>query len=94
VRLILEVSENQKAALKAKAQAQGLSAEDFVRQVLARELEVDPEPFWRAFTHRMHSLPDEVFTSLPADGASEHDHYLYGSPKRTMAELPKSIRSE
>jgi hypothetical protein len=40
------------------------------------------EPFWKAFTRRIHALPDEVFKDLPTDGASEHDHYLYGSPKR------------
>jgi hypothetical protein len=30
----------------------------------------------------MHSLPDDVFEHLPTDGASEHDHYLYGLPRR------------
>jgi len=30
----------------------------------------------------MDALPDEVFERLPKDGASEHDHYLYGAPKR------------
>jgi hypothetical protein len=39
------------------------------------------EPFWKAFTRRMHSLPE--FDRLPADGASEHDHYVYGSPRRS-----------
>jgi hypothetical protein len=27
-------------------------------------------------------IPDEVRAKLPADGASEHDHYIYGVPKR------------
>ena len=40
------------------------------------------KPFWQSFTEQVHALPDEVFEKLPADGASEHDHYLYGSPKR------------
>lgn len=39
-------------------------------------------PFWAAFTEQVHALPDEVFEHLPKDGASEHDHYLYGAPKR------------
>jgi len=39
-------------------------------------------PFWAAFTDQVHALPDEVFERLPEDGASEHDHYLYGAPKR------------
>ncbi len=41
-----------------------------------------PAPFWRAFTAQVHAVPDEVFERLPEDGASEHDHYLYGAPKR------------
>jgi antitoxin component of MazEF toxin-antitoxin module len=27
-------------------------------------------------------LPQDVVNRLPTDGAAEHDHYLYGSPKR------------
>ncbi len=27
-------------------------------------------------------LPSEVLDLLPADGASQHDHYIYGTPKR------------
>ena len=42
------------------------------------------QPFWERITERMKRLPPEVFDSLPRDGASEHDHYLYGSPKRNQ----------
>ncbi len=48
----------------------------------APENMTEGEPFWKDFTRRVHALPDEVFERLPADGASEHDHYLYGTPKR------------
>src|SRR5436190_15197577 len=27
--------------------------------------------------------PPEELDKLPVDGASQHDHYLYGTPKRT-----------
>jgi predicted DNA-binding antitoxin AbrB/MazE fold protein len=30
-----------------------------------------------------NALPKEVIAKLPADGASQHDHYIYGTPKRT-----------
>ena len=26
-------------------------------------------------------IPNEVLNSWPTDGASQHDHYMYGSPK-------------
>jgi hypothetical protein len=83
--LTIHLPDEQEAALRAKSKARGLSAEDYVRQVLAQELDAgstSTEPFWKTFTTRMHSLPAEVFEHLPVDGASEHDHYLYGSPKR------------
>jgi hypothetical protein len=32
-------------------------------------------------------LPPEVRAKLPADGASEHDHYIYGLPRK------KSVRA-
>jgi antitoxin component of MazEF toxin-antitoxin module len=28
-------------------------------------------------------IPPEELDKLPTDGASQHDHYLYGTPKRT-----------
>ena len=85
--LTIELPDRQETALKAKAQAQGLSAEEYARQVLAHDLEEresSSEPFWKSFLDRMEAIPDEVFERLPADGASEHDHYLYGSPKRNQ----------
>jgi hypothetical protein len=83
--LNIDLAEDQVAALTAMAKAQGVSTEEFARQVLAHELEAgSSEPFWKAFTRRMHSLPGEVFDQLPTDGASEHDHYVYGSPKRNQ----------
>jgi len=30
----------------------------------------------------MSSVPTEVMAAMPKDGASEHDHYIYGLPKR------------
>jgi bifunctional DNA-binding transcriptional regulator/antitoxin component of YhaV-PrlF toxin-antitoxin module len=31
---------------------------------------------------RARALPQETLNRLPADGASQHDHYIYGTPKR------------
>jgi hypothetical protein len=32
----------------------------------------------------MKDVPPGEFSKLPKDGASEHDHYLYGYPKRNQ----------
>lgn len=33
-------------------------------------------------SERSKQLPDEVWERVPADGAEQHDHYLYGAPKK------------
>lgn len=40
-------------------------------------------PVWKRFQNAARAIPDEELSALPPDGASEHDHYLYGTPKRS-----------
>lgn len=40
-------------------------------------------PIWEEFEQAGLSLPERVLAALPTDGASEHDHYIYGTPKHT-----------
>lgn len=42
----------------------------------------DDRPIWEVIAEISASVPDEEWAKLPADGAEQHDHYLYGSPKR------------
>ena len=39
-------------------------------------------PIWELFEEIAENIPDEVLNQLPTDGAAQHDHYLYGTPKR------------
>jgi hypothetical protein len=32
----------------------------------------------------MKDVPPEVMATMPEDGASQHDHYIYGWPKREV----------
>ena len=32
----------------------------------------------------MSRVPAEVMATMPTDGASQHDHYIYGWPKRDV----------
>jgi hypothetical protein len=84
MRLTIELPEDQERVLAAKAQACGVSAEEYARRAIERDLHEESEPFWKTFTERVHALPAEAFDDLPVDGASEHDHYLYGSPKKNL----------
>jgi Arc/MetJ-type ribon-helix-helix transcriptional regulator len=40
-------------------------------------------PVWQRFQNAVRSIPEEELATLPSDGASEHDHYLYRVPKRS-----------
>ncbi len=87
--LILELPDNKETALKAKAQARGVSAEQYVQQIVDHDLEeTTPAPaaphrhISEVIRERMSKIPAEDWKDLPTDGASEHDHYIYGLPKR------------
>ena len=84
----LELTPEVEANLLEQARLNGLTLERFAEQVL-RERAETPAPaessgerFWKGFMRQVHTLPDAVFEHLPEDGASEHDHYLYGAAKR------------
>jgi len=39
-------------------------------------------PIWEVFQELSASVPDEVWDALPTDLSEQHDHYIYGTPKR------------
>jgi hypothetical protein len=86
----IQLSDEQTEALKAKAKALGVSAEQYARHVLEEDLERQPGPgavqpprhISQVIAEIMADTPPEELAKLPADGASEHDHYIYGWPKR------------
>jgi Arc/MetJ-type ribon-helix-helix transcriptional regulator len=44
------------------------------------------KPIWEEIEEITAGVPDEEFLKLPADGATQHDHYIYGTPKRPVAQ--------
>ena len=70
------------AALSAKAREQGVSAEQYVQQVLKHDLQRVRQPISAKIRQIWSDMPEDVRAKLPADGASEVDHYVYGLPKR------------
>jgi len=40
------------------------------------------KPIWEQFIDAFKDVPDEELERLPVDGAAQHDHYIYGLPKR------------
>ena len=57
-----------------------------VDKMLKEEQEPRPRknvrPIWEIITELSSEIPMEEWAKLPTDGAEQHDHYLYGSPKR------------
>ena len=45
--------------------------------------EVLNKPIWKRFQDAGQRLPHTESDTLPEDGASQHDHYIYGTPKRS-----------
>jgi hypothetical protein len=85
--LTIQLPEEQEAALKAKAAARGVSTEEYARQVLDQDLKSADQPrrhISEVFRDIWSDMPDEVRAKLPADGAEQVDHYVYGVPKRNQ----------
>jgi antitoxin component of MazEF toxin-antitoxin module len=56
---------------------------DLVAQVQDGRIVIERKrpPIWERIAARARALPPEVLAGLPDDLASQHDHYLYGTPK-------------
>lgn len=39
-------------------------------------------PIWEEILDLTKDIPPEELDKLPTDGAAQHDHYIYGTPKR------------
>jgi hypothetical protein len=92
---VIELPDEQAAALKAKAAAEGLSLEAWLEKLSADEEQRarlssytsgepigDTRPIWKVMLDNLKDVPPEEFAALPKDGASQVDHYLNGHPKR------------
>ena len=90
--ITLPLQPQEEARLLAVARAKGVSADDLLREALNRVLadssalpespKAAARPIWEVMLDNIEGISPEEFAKLPKDGASEHDHYLYGHPKR------------
>ena len=81
---VIELPDEQAAVLKAKAAAEGLSLEAWLQKLAQEERPVGPPHRHIAdvILENMRDVPLEVMTRMPQDGASQHDHYICGWPKK------------
>jgi plasmid stability protein len=85
----IQLPDDEVVALEAKARRQGVSAEQYAREVLEQDLKrngatsaASGTPISQTIAEIMADAPSEELARLPKDGAAEHDHYLYGWPKK------------
>ncbi len=85
---VIELPDDAAAALTAKAAADGLSLEAWLKR-LAAGGEAPPagqpsRPIWETIADNRKRVPPEELAALPQDGLSQIDHYVYGVPKRDL----------
>jgi hypothetical protein len=88
----LSLNPDVEKGLLARAHERGVSLEDYLQELVAREAAVassiqSAAPASRrhiaeVIRERMSRVPAEIMATMPKDGASQHDHYIYGVPKR------------
>ena len=85
---VIELRDEEAAALTAKATAAGLTLEAWLKQLAGTEAKpLDGKPLQTAadiVLDCMRDVPPEIMAKMPKDGASQHDHYIYGWPKREV----------
>lgn len=56
---------------------------DFMQNLRKAKKTRQTKPISAIFEDLSSEIPLEKWKELPTDGAENHDHYLYGAPKKT-----------
>ena len=84
--LTIRISDEQAAVLEARAAAEGLSVEAWIQKLAEPGIAAE-RPLQDAaniIIESMKDVPPETMAQMPSDGATQHDHYIYGWPKRDV----------
>ena len=76
------IQERVKALPPEKQQRVLSMVEEMLSEKEATQARVAARPLWEIAEEISSQVPLEEWEKLPADGAEQHDHYLYGSPKK------------
>ena len=71
-----ELQEHEHLAVHDDTNSQEIASPDVMPSIEARK------PIWEALIEAGLEIPDEELDLLPIDGATQHDHYIYSTPKR------------
>ncbi|MDX2212733.1 MAG: hypothetical protein SFY66_05530 [Oculatellaceae cyanobacterium bins.114] len=56
----------------------------FLKAQEGRFTSTTDRPIWEIAQEITSDMTEEEIRQLPSDGAEQHDHYIYGIPKRTL----------
>jgi hypothetical protein len=79
---LLEVIQNKVLMLAPDQQQQVLDFVEFLAQ--KNQLPAPKQSVWDMIDEHMARIPPEELEKIPTDGSYQHDHYLYGTPKREL----------
>jgi hypothetical protein len=87
--IVIELPDEAAAALNAKAAEAGLTLEAWLKQLADTREEPKSargtlQEAADIILDSMRDVPPEIMATMPEDGASQHDHYIYGWPKREV----------
>lgn len=82
----IELPDESAARLAKLARARGSTLERWLEELAStpeeRPAPAEYRPISQVIADIVSDVPAEACASLPVDGASQVDHYLYGHPKR------------
>jgi hypothetical protein len=89
-RLTIEVTDELEQRLRDQAEQQGVPLDSYLRAALEAlavpespaSPSVPTSPLLELFEQIWADIPEEEWEKLPRDLAEQHDHYIYGIPKR------------
>jgi hypothetical protein len=90
VRTQIYLSRNEHQFLQSEASRQGVTMAGIIRALVDEKMSV-PAPIW-ANNPLLEETPTVESFGHP-DGARNHDHYIYGSPKLDPKKPGKTLRS-
>lgn len=55
-----------------------------LREEREKQLREPERPIWEIIEEISNQAPPGTWDSVPTDGSVNHDHYLYGAPKKNL----------
>ncbi len=79
-----EIAETIFEKVKALPSAEQREVLKIVEDRVSAHVDRTTRPIWEVLTEMSSEIPEEMWAELPTDGSINHDHYLYGAPKKKL----------